>query len=148
MSVSHNKEMPMPYATKQDIIDRHGEDVLYRVADRDGDDILEERVVNEALADATEEINTYLAARYPLPLVSVPPIAKRLCIDIAVYHMSGDLVTEQQENRYDNAVKLLKSIAKGDASLGLPAPDQPTSNEETRVSAPSKMFGKSTLDRF
>jgi phage gp36-like protein len=138
----------MAYAILKDITDRHGEAVLDRVTDIQGSYNQALTTVDEALDDATEEIDTYLSARYPLPLPTVPPIVKRLCVDIAVYHLSGDLVTEQQETRYNNAVKLLKAIAKGDASLGLPKTDEPASTDGMLVSAPAKTFGGGALDSY
>ena len=48
----------------------------------------------------------------------------RLAADIAIYRLavSADLRIDEHRVRYDDAVKLLVRIAKGEASLGLASP--------------------------
>jgi len=110
------------YATQQDIVDRRGEDALYVAFDRDGDGVLDTDAIATALADATEEIDTYLARRYPLPLAEVPGVLVRLCVDIALYQGSvGTAQTEEKRQHYEDAVSLLNKLAAGTVSLGLPS---------------------------
>lgn len=61
----------MAYATRQDIIDRYGEDELIVAADHDEDGVADATVVEQGLADASDEIDAYLAGRYTLPLAVV-----------------------------------------------------------------------------
>ncbi len=134
-----------PYATAQDIIARHGEDVLVLLADRDGDGAGDEGVVELALTDASSEIDTYLAPKYDLPLETVPPVLTRICVDIAVYRLASeaDTGTEERRLRYEDAVALLKRLATrtvaldlaGDDGEALPRP------RRVRVDAPSRVFG-------
>lgn len=133
----------MPYATQQDIIDRYGQEDLLVVADRDNDGNVDPDVVDEALADATAEIDTWLAAKYDLPLPSTPSVLVRLCVDITIYRLSSEagLASEMRRQRYEDAVRLLKGIAKGEASLGLPDPPKSTNGRAQLVS------GKRRFDR-
>lgn len=108
----------MAYATQQDIIDRVGLDALTAVADRDGSGAAETEAVDAALDDASADIDSYVAVRYPLPLTSTPATLKRVCVDIAMYHLSGNRTTEEVERRYNNALAWLRDLAAGRASLG------------------------------
>ena len=133
-----------PYATAPDIIDRHGEDVLVLLADRDGDGVADEGVINQALTDAASEIDTYLAPKYDLPLETVPPILTRLAVDIAVYRLSpeSDAGTEERRLRYEDAVALLKRLATRTAALDLAGDDGEALSRprRVRVSAPGRVF--------
>ena len=108
----------MAYATQQELTDRIGEDELSAIADRDGDTVLESEAVSTALNDATAEIDSYVSVRYPLPLAETPATVKRACIDMAVYHLSGNKTTDEVEKRYNRAVAWLRDVAKGLAGLG------------------------------
>ena len=111
----------MPYATLKDITDRYGETDLLVAADRDGDDRVDTPAVNRAVRDASAEIDTYLAARYTLPLATPPSVLKRLCVDISLYRLAFNALgnTEERRQRYQDAVALLLRISKGDVSLGV-----------------------------
>jgi phage gp36-like protein len=108
----------MAYATDQELIDRVGIDAVAAVSDRDGDAAIENEAVVTALDDASADIDSYLSTRYPLPLATVPGAVKRVCIDIAMYHLSGNRTTEEVENRYKNAIAWLRDVSKGVAGLG------------------------------
>lgn len=116
------------YATQQDMIDRYGEDDLLIAADHDGDGVADAAVVTQGLSDATDLINTYIGERVPLPLVTVPAILKRLCVDIALYLMSKPpSITEEKRKRYEDALKLLAAISDGKVSLGASESGEPAS---------------------
>ncbi|NVK42114.1 MAG: DUF1320 domain-containing protein [Oceanospirillaceae bacterium] len=136
----------MPYASAQDIIDRYGSDTLLMLTDRDGDDQVDNLVIDQAIADATAEIDTYVAAKYSLPLAVTPSVLVRLCVDIAIYRLSAtaDMVTEEKRQRYEDATSLLKRIAKGEVSLGISEPVKTTNGPVHIVSQP-KRFGRGRL---
>lgn len=117
----------MPYASLADLIERFGSDDVIVAADRDRDGEPDAEVVDAALEDASAEIDSYLAQVYRLPLPSVPRLVRRLACDIAFHRLSpeADTATEYRRTRYDEAVSLLKKIAKREVSLGLP--EAPTS---------------------
>ncbi len=115
----------MAYATAQEMADRVGADALASVADRDWDAVNESEAVIAALDDASADIDSYLAMRYPLPLSETPAAVKRVCIDIAMYHLAGDKTTEQIEARYKHAIAWLRDVSRGVAGLGA-APEEDT----------------------
>ena len=112
--------MPV-YATLQDLIDRFGNDAVLVASDRDRDGQINTEVVDKALLDADAEIDTYVGLQYKLPLSTVPRILTKLAVDIAFHVLSpeADTATEHRRGRYDNAVALLRRIAKGEVSLGI-----------------------------
>ncbi len=103
------------YATQDDIAALYGQELLAIVGDRAGDGTIDAEAVTAALEMATSEIDTYLAARYNVPLASVPPYIKQICIDIAVYRLAHSDAprTEEMRRRYEDAIRFLTAFAKG-----------------------------------
>ncbi|WP_027366938.1 gp436 family protein [Desulfocurvibacter africanus] len=134
----------MSYASQQDIVDRYGEEALVLLADRDNDGVADPDVIAQTLADADAEIDAYLAARYQLPLATVPAVLKRLAVDIVVYRLAADAGTgtEERRQRYEDAVDLLKRISTGQASLGLAEAPASTGGGVHMTSGPRR-FGRS-----
>lgn len=141
----------MPYATAQDIIDRlpEGSDGLLLLADRDADGVADAVVVAGALKDASDEVDAYIGARYALPLAAVPALLTRLTTDIAIYRMARDAAraTEENRTRYEDAVALLKAIARGDATAGIAEAtgEQPAQGGTAEFSASPRLFGRGRM---
>lgn len=142
----------MPYATRQDILDREGADALYAAADRDRDDAVDTAAVDAKLLDASATIDTYLSLRYPLPLATVPPVLTRLCIDITLYglSLSADALTKELRQRYEDAISLLNKMARGDVGLGVAVvPDAPVDGDvkggEILLAGPARVFSRALL---
>ncbi len=131
----------MTYATQQDLIDRFGEKELLELTDRANTGSINATVVSRALTDADAEINGYLAARYTLPLASVPEVIVRLASDIARFYLYDERATEQVSKRYDNAVKLLRSIASGAVTIGVDSQNaQPATEGGAQTQANDRVF--------
>jgi phage gp36-like protein len=108
----------MRYCTQQDLIDRFSEEELLRYADRDEDGSIDSTAIEHAIADAGEEIDAYLGARYPLPLPDpVPDLLGRLCADIARYRLQDDAPLDETTERYKQAIRQLRDIVNGKAVL-------------------------------
>ena len=147
----------MSYATLQHLTDRYGETTLRLITDPAAQAI-NAVAAQQALTDASDEIDLWIGKRYELPLMLIDPATGaglagvgapalvRCCCDVAVYRLQtlrpqDDIKDARQ--RYDDAVALLKNIAKGDVMLpfrllrldapatqgavGMPVFDQPTS---------------------
>lgn len=117
----------MAYATEEDMRRVCGDEFVTDVtpADATGPSL----TIDQALDDASAEIDAHLSARYDLPLASTPPVLRRPCIDIAAYHLANahTRLTNTIEDRYKAAVELMKLIATGKAGLGR---DEPSSKVE------------------
>lgn len=113
----------MPYAVQQNLIDRFSQVELIQLTDKGEPPTgaIVVAVLNKALADADGEIDGYLVGVYQLPLPSVPKNLEMLACDIARYKLYDDRCPEHVQKRYDDAVKYLRSVAKGEISLSLDA---------------------------
>jgi len=136
------------YASKQDMIDRFGEDELIALTDRSTPPagVIDDVVLNAALADADDEINSYLQSKYNLPLASTPLLIAKLARTIARYNLYDKQPPDHIETRYKASIKTLEAIAKGVVHLGLDAAQQSTpstSMPETQADAP--VFDPATL---
>lgn len=131
----------MSYATQADIENRYGVDALLVVADRNDDQVIDTEIVTAALADASAEIDSYVGARYPLPLPMVPRVLSQLCVDIAFYKLSADadMATDERRLRYEDAINLLKRFSRGEVTLGLPRPPQ-TTNGVAHIQSQPRRF--------
>ncbi|MCL2346459.1 MAG: DUF1320 domain-containing protein [Desulfobulbus sp.] len=124
------------YATANDMMDRFGDAEMMQLAERAGSEVIE-----QALDDATAEIDIYLSNRYRLPLDPAPPVIRRVACDIARYRLFDNAAPEEVRRRYEDALRLLRSLANGTASLGLPGLVEP--NGEAVVVRPgAKVFGR------
>lgn len=139
------------YATRQDLEARFGFSEIANL------EAMQTSVssITDALQDAAEEIDSYIAVKYQLPLPNVPSTLKRVACNIARYRLYFQQPTEEVENRYKAEIDFLKRIADGKAVLNiLNESNQVT--EEKPVNAPSTMpigttykggvFGDATLD--
>jgi len=136
----------MPYATLADLITRYGEEEIAQLTDRVGAGMPDAATALRALADADAEIDGYLAARYRLPLPTVPPLLSRIACDIARYRLWEDRASEEVRTRYEDARRLLESLAKGVVTLGLPAnlpeAQRPVPTMAAARSGPEPLFSR------
>lgn len=141
----------MPYATQQDLVDRFSETELVQITNPTD---LAATTVNtsrlqRALDDADAEIDARLQARYALPLASVPRLLVNAACDIARYRLYDDRATDQVTRRYEDAIKLLDRIGRGELQLGLDPLQQPTpSTAGAHVQAVPRTFGRDLLTDY
>lgn len=104
------------YATKSALVARFGQNIL-NIAQMFPADIPDP--LETSLQDACEEVDGYLAVRYPLPLPNVPNNLKRLVCDIARYKLHFEAAPEAVELRYKMAIDFLKGVRDGKNSLAI-----------------------------
>ena len=123
----------MAYATITAMQQRFGErDLIYLSEREDGPvDVINTAVIEQAINDASDVINGYLAGRYELPLVTVPNLLEQFCCDIARYKLGTNDVPEHVGTRYKDAIKFLMSVAKGELSIGVDALGQDAKVQDT-----------------
>ncbi|OOZ41664.1 hypothetical protein BOW53_03015 [Solemya pervernicosa gill symbiont] len=77
--------------------------------------------INQALETASQTIDSYLGKRHTLPLsasqISSSPLPG-YCEDIARYLLNDDQELEKVTKRHDRALRWLRDLADGKASLG------------------------------
>ncbi|GAB4481846.1 MAG: hypothetical protein OHK0044_30550 [Burkholderiaceae bacterium] len=110
------------YATVADLTRRYGEGEIRELTDRLDPPVgaIDTAVAERALADADAEIDTYLAARYAVPMTPAPAVIGRIACDIARYRLWEDRASEEVRQRYEDARRLLEGIAAGRVSFGAP----------------------------
>ncbi|MCB6182316.1 DUF1320 domain-containing protein [Leeia sp. TBRC 13508] len=137
----------MDYATQGDMVNRFGSDEIVVLTDRARLGLIDAGVLAAAITTASQEIDTYLSRRYPLPLSSVPGILTGICCDIARYRLVGTSVNETEaiRDRYKDAVRLLERISNGTANLGLPIEQEPATSERIRAVGSARVFTADTL---
>jgi phage gp36-like protein len=130
----------MGYATKADIDELYGTDLLVRIADYDRDGTPDDEVVGKGLQAGDEICDAYLSAQYPVPVTPTPGIVKNCAIDIAVYKIALGRTgrTDEMRVRYEDALAILEKISTGKVGLGLPPvtttnPDGTTTTTDPNV---------------
>ncbi len=144
----------MSYATPDDVIARYPNRDLVQITNEDPSATnVNTAFIQRALDDASVEIDTYIEARFTLPLTDPPAVLNRLCSDIAMYRMQSlrpihDL--EDARKRYDDAIAMLQRVAKGELTLGLSADSlEPTIAQNVEVVVgPHKKFTRHRLKGF
>lgn len=132
----------MTYATLIDMTTRFGEIELAQLTDRTDGLVIQQDVLARALSDATAEVDGYLATRYRVPLTLVPQLLVRLVCDIARYRLYDERTTEAVRQRYEDSVRMLKSISSGAVLLAgaeLTGANAPQASGETRVVSRSQV---------
>lgn len=142
------------YATEPDLVARFGQNIL-NIAQMFPADV--PNPLETALQDACEEVDGYLAVRYPLPLPNVPNNLKRLVCDIARYKLYFEAAPEAVELRYKMAIDFLKGVRDGKNSLAILdsndqiSDDQPKNRPSTApigTSYTGGVFGDDTLNKM
>ena len=149
------------YCTIKDLQDQTADQVLITLTDDEGaaPESLDEAGeaihtrLTKAILDATNEINSYCQARYPVPLDPVPGFINKLTVDIALYNLFSrrgyDESTADKAiiDRYKAAVKNLENISRGLVTLGAAAP--PVSQDNTTViNSGRRLFSRDKLREF
>lgn len=122
------------YATRNDLEARFGEGEIQGLESMQ----TVSNSIEEALQDAAEEIDSYIAIRYVMPLPSTPSTLKRIACNIARYRLYFQSPTEEVENRYKAEIDFLKRIADGKATLNILNPQNEVT-EEKPARAPATM---------
>lgn len=139
----------MAYATQQDLVERFGTQELAQLTDPAAGVTIDAVAVSRALGDADAEIDSYLGARYALPLAAVPAVLVRVAADIARYYLWDDAAPDTVRERYKAAVALLKQLAGGATVLaGTPGLEPAAGSIAVQVSARTRQFGDALLDTF
>lgn len=76
-------------------------------------------LIERALQDADETINSYLSSRYVLPLSTVPAVLARVACEMARFYLYDDQVTDLIKDRHASNIKWLGEVSKGTVSLGV-----------------------------
>lgn len=135
------------YATQASLIKRYTLEVLESLAW--ANNALDEAKVQEALEDASQTIDSYLAGRYPLPLKVVPAVLERHCCYIARYFLEKNRATDQARQDYEDSLRFLEKVAAGTISLGLSVDDEAVESENSAmIESAGSVWGRESAKGF
>lgn len=136
----------MSYATRQNMIDRFGERELIQLTDRaePQTNAIDDTVLNAALADADDRINSYLSKRHTLPLATVPTVLVRICADFARWFLYDDGIPDAVESAFKEGKNILESYVKGNIDLGIASAD-PDESGSIEIDQQPAIFGRSKM---
>lgn len=108
----------MTYCTRADLEARFGAREIADLLDTEPNGTEDTGRLDGALADADALIDGYLATRYAVPIPApVPPIVVGIACDLARLRLWDDNAPEEVRKRYDDAIKLLRDMSAGKASI-------------------------------
>jgi len=141
----------MAYAKLEDLRSRKGDAFLTLAADRNGDGDIDRGAVTAALDDASSVIDSYLAARFTVPLTSpYPSSVVRCACDMAMFYLAErqPVVSDAITKRYDECVKWLRGIKDGEVDpVGASGPIEESSAQRSpRMNAETRVATRTTLD--
>jgi phage gp36-like protein len=152
----------MAYASPNDMIARYPNRDLVQLSNEDPTQtMVNTAALEQALGDASAEIDGYLESRFALPLGDPPAVLNRLACDIAMYRLQSlrplhDLADARK--RYEDAVELLVRVARGEVTLGLSADNHEPQQAEGAVvtqaggdasgALPARVFNRGSLKGY
>lgn len=117
----------MPYVTRQFMERRFSSEEVSQLLDDDPSDSPTARF-NAAAEDADGTINGYLGSVVTLPLACpVPELIVGIAADVTRYRLWDKKASAEVRRRYEDALTLLKDIAKG--TIRLPVDAAPIATE-------------------
>ncbi len=134
----------MMYATVSEMASRYPRSQLdLLTASRSEDAKPDDAIIEGAITDASALIESYISARYTLPLSVVPVALARQCCVIAWYFLNETRATEQTGQRYRDAIKWLGEVRDGKIPLGVDeAGTAPVSEDLAQVASDPAVFSR------
>ena len=134
--------------------------MLRRVAG-DGNDGIDQGIVENGIKQAQAEIDAYCGALYRVPMGSPPLIIKKCAVDMALFHIfSGhgfafgdDSKDKIIKVRYDQAIDFLKQVAAAKVELDAPKKTGGDSGDQDgtanlSIKSEPEIFGRSKMGSF
>jgi phage gp36-like protein len=143
----------MAYSTVTDIKKLIPEETLIQLTDDEGAGIVNQGRIDEAIEGADGEIDSYLSAKYTVPLYPVPRVINKLSVDFAIYNLYSrrmETIPETRATRHKDGVRLLEKIAEGKISIGEATEPTASGSNEAQVSTSSedRIFTRDKLSGF
>ncbi|EJY4049056.1 gp436 family protein [Salmonella enterica] len=131
----------MMYASAQDMRDRY--DNLDTLLFQPDSDTPNEKKLAQALSDAGALADSYLSAKYSLPLAVVPQVLVQHCCAIAFYYLCDQQATDQARDRYREALTWLREVKNDIIPIGVDeAGSAPESDDLPQMQAEAPVFGR------
>ncbi len=142
----------MPYASVDQLKAVIPVGDLMLLTDFEGADTPSDTRLEQALDDATAEMNTYLAKVVKLPLADPPHLLTVLCRDLAMHRLYATLAhdAEVYGTLRKDALSTLKAIARGETAIGDDGDGETalTSPGVAMTDGPAREFTRDSLKGF
>ena len=136
----------MAYCTKQDLIDAGITEAQLNQLSKNDD-----TAVAKCISAADSEIDGYVSLKYSVPRDPPELILKKLSINLAIYNLfrRKNITPDDRRKDYDNAIRLLESLARGTLSLGAAEGETAEPKESGgSFSAPARVFDRDGMKGF
>lgn len=109
----------MSYATPKDFKVKYDIQIIGRLTDESGNDEAIDTVLSAFINDASAFIDTFISARYTLPLASTPGELRRANLIVAYYDLVSRKppISEDEQKFYDDIIEWLQMIKDGELDL-------------------------------
>ena len=140
----------MTYATKQNMIDRYAEQLLIELTDRVDPalNVINDTVLNGALADADALINSFIGRRYDLPLASTPPVLTQPAAAITFYTLHRGRHSDETRKAFEDAMAFLADLSSGKAVLDVGGTEPQSAPAQAVSDASDRTFTRDKLKGF
>jgi phage gp36-like protein len=143
----------MAYSTLTDLKKLLPEELLIQLTDDEGAGVVNQGRIDEAIAGADTEIDSYCGVKYAVPFAApVPDLVKKLSIDISIYNLYSRKVEElpaTRADRYKNAIRQLEGIAGGKISIGEATEPTPAAGADgAEISGSDRIFTRDNMSGF
>ncbi len=139
----------MAYATLDDLTRLASTERLIQLTDRawPAAGVIDGAVVDAALEDATAICDSYLGARYPVPLADPPAVVRRACAVIAYHALHIEQAPDKVAADHERMIQWLRDVAAGRASVPVVTGGDSVAQPATdlRVSGPARVFSRDSL---
>ena len=135
----------MTYAALSDMEARIQMSELVQLTDTASEGVVNATVLTAALQDASDLMDSYIGAQYALPLPTVPTVLVKTCVDLARYNLYKNPPPEHVVSARTSAVDWLKSLAKGQAKLGVAGIEELPKDDVIEMTADRRTFSRDSL---
>jgi phage gp36-like protein len=140
------------YCALADIENAISLQIIIELTDDDNLGQIDSTVLDAAIEWADAEIDSYLQAKYEVPLSTVPVLVKHISVDLTAFRLySRRLNVEMPEaikTRYDLAFEKLEKLQSGEQALDPANDTASTGGYRTNKTAEDREFGPETLDKY
>lgn len=137
------------YLSLEAFIQRSGVDEAVRLTDEAGTGTIDAARLDAALQDAQALVDSYLGARYRVPLtLPAPAPIPTLAFDLAVARLYRGELPAGVEAKRDEAIRLLKDLAAGKAAIPVAPPPTTTSPAPVLVEPHDRLFSRKRMGGF
>ena len=107
------------YCTEAELISAYTELEIAQLTDNHNVGAVDSAKVSAAIVSASALIDSFVSAKYTLPLSEVPNVLRDICLTVTRYKLHVEMATEQVIRDYEDAIKWLMAVRDGKNSLGL-----------------------------